>query len=188
MTTTQKYIFRTGIKYGATGGAINIIYYLVMYWLGKNPLGPSKNIADVFIMLLFVLFGIIEYSYIDKNFRFWKYMSVGVINYLILAIISSIFILVLLNTFAPELHEQYIEDRLEMMENNKEGFIEKFDVEKYKETYKEVENTKPYHLVIDDFVKKSLIGLFLVIIISFVTTIIQDNKKFKNQNLNNHGR
>lgn len=188
MSTSKRYIFKTGIKYGLAGGVINVIYYLAMYWSGENPIGPSKNIADVFIILLFVLFGTIEYSYIDKNFRFWKYMSVGIINYLIVAIISSIFIFLLLTSFAPELHEQYIRERIEMMESNKETFIEKFDIEKYEQTYEGVQHTKPIHLAIDDFVKKSLIGIFLIIIISFVSTIIQENKKFKNQKSVNHGR
>jgi len=179
-----KRILRTVIKYGIVGGVINIAYYLGMYWAGENPIGPSKNIADVFVMAVFLLFAIIEYSYLDAYHRFWKYMTVGIGSYLLVSVISSIFILVMLTSIAPELHQDYINERLQMMEQNKETFLEKFEAAHYEETYKAVQNTRPAQLALDDFLKKSMIGLFLSILISFALAIIKDQNKFKTQKSN----
>ena len=183
MSGWNNIIVKTGIKYGVAGGVLNILFYLTFYFLGRNALLPEiRYVMDVFILILFLTMASIEFWHRDQNYRFWKYMSVGIINYLTLAMVSATFIIVFVYFIAPEYSEEYFTGRLQLMESQKEAQIEAMGEETYYRTFEAIQNNQPYQIAIDDFFKKSMIGLFLIIFISIITVLINERKKIKHPN------
>ena len=81
MAKQKNLILKIGLKYGLAGGIINVLFYLAVYGFGKNPLNPEiRYVMDAFLLILFLTMATIEYWYTDSYYRFWKYMSVGIIN------------------------------------------------------------------------------------------------------------
>jgi hypothetical protein len=76
--------------------------------------------------------------------------------------------LVLLVIIDPDLTTNYIESRISLLNENKDALIESINEQAYIDALNGVEETTPMDLAIDDFLKKSIIGLFLTIIIAVI--------------------
>ena len=104
----------------------------------------------------------------DRKLHFWQGISGGVINYLTVAVISAVFIYIMTVVIDPELTTKYIESRLVLLEENRETLIDTINEETYHQTVAGIKETTATDLALDDFLKKSLIGLFLTIIIAVI--------------------
>gem|GEM_PF-2565622 len=176
MNLVWKYIFRTALKYGLTCSIIILVFFSVLLYSDKNIFNPALSLLAGLIVLVFILFSIIEYNQIDVVPKFWKNMSVGIINYIIVALIYFLFMMIIINLVRPELLNDYISDRIAMMDENKGGFIEKFGEETYIKTLQDVKDTSPYDLALDGLIKISFIGLFSTIFISLIYLFFKTKK------------
>ena len=166
----QKYpILFVSIKYGLVGSAVAIACFLGFYFLHENPLLSSK-LLDVVIILIFLIFSMKEFKdvYTDNEFHFWQGMSIGMINYLTIALLSGIFIWIMVKFVDPELLKSYIQERIQLIETNKNTIKETFNAITYQQAIDGVRHTTAFDLALDDFLKNSIIGLFLTIIISVI--------------------
>jgi len=157
------------IKYGAFGGAVVILLFLIFYFLDQNPLINIKMVDPV-ILSIFIFFALKEFrdQYNHRHLHFWQGMTGGVINYLTIATISAIFILLITVVIDPEMTTKYIEGRVLLLNENKQTLIETMDEKTYVDTLAGVKSTTGFDLALDDFLKKSIIGLFLTIIIAVI--------------------
>lgn len=157
------------MRYGAIGGGIVILLFIIFYFLDLDPLVNIK-IIDVFLLAIFIFFALREFRdrYNNRELHFWQGMTGGVINYLTIAVISAIFILVMTVIIDPEMTTNYIESRLELLNENRQTLIDTMDEKTYNEAVAGVKETTPIDLALDDFLKKSMIGLFLTIIIAVI--------------------
>ena len=146
-----------------------MLFFLLFYFLELNPLVNIKMI-DMLILAIFIFFALKEFRdrYNNRELHFWQGMTGGVINYLTIAFISALFIYVMTEIIDPTLTTNYIEGRIELLNQNKQTLIETMDEETYLEAIAGVMETTPFDLALDDFLKKSIIGLFLTIIIAVI--------------------
>lgn len=157
------------LKYGALGGSMVILLFLTFYFLDINPL-TSIKIVDAFILAIFIFFSLKEFrdQYNNRKLHFWQGMTGGIINYLTIAVISSTFIFVMTVIIDPELTTKFIETSIALLNENKQTLIEEMDEATFEEAMAGVSETTGFDLALDDFLKKSIIGLFLTIIISVI--------------------
>lgn len=162
-------LFSIAVKYGLIGGLLVVFLYLLFYFLGKNPLLEIKYI-DLPILGIFIFFALKEFKvrFNDGELRFWQGITGGMITYVTIAVISGIFILILLNVIDPGITQSYIESRVSLLNENKETLIESINEQAYTDALEGVQNTTATDLALDDFLKKSIIGLFLTIIIAVI--------------------
>lgn len=157
------------LKYGVIGGFIVILLILTFYFLDLDPLVNIK-MADVLILSIFIFFALKEFRdrYNNRQLHFWQGMTGGVFTYLIIALISAIFILVMTVIIDPEMTTNYIASRIELLSENKQKLVDAMDEETYLKAVAGVRETSGFDLALDDFLKKSIIGLFLTIIIAVI--------------------
>ena len=158
------------IKYGLVGGILSVLIFIIIYVLGKNPLIIYRDFDFSFLLLpIFIAFSIKEFrdNWNNRSLKFGEGMSVGFINYLIVASISGLFIFIFLNIESSMLAE-YISDRSLLIVNIKEDMVKTMGQELYQKTYDDLQGTTAYVIALDDFLKKIIIGLFLTIIISII--------------------
>ncbi len=157
------------LKYGAFGGIMVILLILIFYFLDLDPLVNIK-VADVLILSIFIFFTLKEFRdrYNNRELHFWQGMTGGVLTYLTIALISAAFILLMTVIIDPEMTTDYIASRIELLNENKQKLVDAMDEETYLKAVSGVENTTGFDLALDDFLKKSIIGLFLTIIIAVI--------------------
>ncbi len=162
-------LFAIPLRYGILGGGIVVVLFLIFYFLNLDPLVNIKMI-DMVILAIFIFFALKEFRdrYNNRELHFWQGMTGGVVNYVTIALISSLFILVMTVIIDPELTTNYIEGRIRLLEENKETLIDTMDEDTFHEAVAGVEKTTAFDLALDDFLKKSVIGLFLTIIIAVI--------------------
>lgn len=183
MSAAFKNIRSSGIKYGIAGGSTIVAFLALIYYLGNSILDPSLSLVLSLVILLFVVFALIEYRQHDKETRFWKNMSIGIIIYLIIGIFSSVFVYVIVSR-DREVMQNYIDNRIEMMNENKSTFVDRFDEETFDETLEGVRKTQPHHLAIDRLMRDWMSGLFVTILISAIFHFIYNKKVFTNPKSN----
>ena len=98
--------------------------------------------------------------------HFWQGMTIGVLNYLTLAVLSAIFTLIFLSFIDSQLIDLYIEDRVTIIDLKKEELIEQMGEETYVKSREDVLSISSGVLALDDFLKKCLIGFTLTIPLS----------------------
>lgn len=160
----------TPIKFGVTGAVLFITMFLASYFSSANPLLENNGIVDVLILLIFLFLAIKEYrdTFNNKLLEFWQGMTLGFICYVIIAVITSLFILFFVTVINPDVLDTYVVSMLENLENEKESFIERMGEESYRETLTVNKNTSIWKVVLDNFEKKTIIGLALTIVISVI--------------------
>lgn len=146
-----------------------ILLILIFYFLDLDPLVNIK-VADVLILSIFIFFALKEFRdrYNNRQLHFWQGMTGGVFTYLTIAIISAIFILLMTVIIDPEMTTNYIASRIELLNENKQKLVDAMDEETYLKAVAGVKETSGFDLALDDFLKKSIIGLFLTIIIAVI--------------------
>jgi hypothetical protein len=165
---TQKPLFAVPIKFGSFAGIMSVITFMMLYFLDFNPFVESR-MMDVVLIPIFLFFGIKDFRDV-KNGRvlhYWQGMTVGVITYLLMGLISFVFIMIFIE-LEPQALTDYITNRLALMEASKVQFLEQLGEETYNTAMVDLSKTSGLDLAIDDFLKKSVIGLMLTIMISVI--------------------
>ena len=156
-------------RYGLLGAAVVIFLFLVFYFLDLDPLVNIK-VIDMLILAIFIFFGLKDFRnrYNNRELHYWQGMTGGVITYLTIALLSAIFIYVMTVIIDPELTTNYIESRIALLKENRQTLVDTMDERTYLDAIKGVSETNPFDLALDDFLKKSIVGLFLTIIIAVI--------------------
>jgi len=157
------------LRYGGIGGILVILLFMIFYFLGKNPIVEIK-LVDILILAVFIFFSLKEFrdSHNNRKLHFWQGVSGGMITYFSIAIISALFILVLVVVIDPTITTDYIQSRIALIDENKAKLVENINEQAYLDALAGVKKTTPMDLAFDDFLKKSIIGLFLTIIIAVI--------------------
>ena len=167
--TLKNKLVAVPVKYGIIGGGVVILLFMAFYFLDLNPLVNIKMV-DVLILSIFIFFALKEFRdrYNHRELHFWQGMTGGVINYLTIAIVSAIFIYVMTVMIDPDMTTNYIISRIEVLNENKQTLVDTMDEKTFQDAMAGVKETTGFDLALDDFLKKSIIGLFLTIIIAVI--------------------
>lgn len=165
-------LFRVPVRYGIIGAGLHIGLFLILYFITTlNPLIVSKKLDSGFILLpIFIFFSIKEFKDFknNKQLRFWQGMTVGFVTYTVIAFGAAVFTFIMLEFVDPALMQEYIQDRLQMMAESKESFVEQLGATVYDKTIVDIKAVTAYIIAIDELLKKMLIGMFFTIIISVI--------------------
>lgn len=178
MDSTVKKIRKTGLKYGISGGVVTVLFLMLVAYLGTNILDPSLTLLVSAVIALFIVFAFVEHRQLERQTRFWKNMTLGIMIYLIIGIFSAVFVFIMVVWVDQDLAPKYINDRAAMMMENKQNFIDQFDEQTFEETLDDLRQTKPHHLAIDRFMRDAFTGLFITILISAIFHFIYNRKTF----------
>lgn len=162
-------ILRVPAKFGLIGGLLAAILFVILYAAGQNPLLSTKKIPFGIILIpLLVYFSIKEFRDYSNNgeLRFWQGLVIGFVNYLIIALISGVFVLAFLSYYDRAILQELINFNVLNFEENKAGFIETFDQATYDKVLADIRRTTVHHIALDDFTRKVLIGFISTFIIS----------------------
>lgn len=159
----------TPIKFGITGAVLIITMFLVFYFSSANPL-VEMGMFDFFILPIFLFLGIKEFrdTFNNKLLEFWQGMTLGFICYLVIAILTSLFILIFVTVINPEVLDTYIASRLDILEGGKANIIEKMGEASYQESFVEIQQISLTDVILDNFLKKTMVGMLLTIMISII--------------------
>lgn len=163
----NKYL-RSAYLFGIFGGAFCGLAFLVMYFMGKEPIGFT-GIFGYFIIPLFVFMGIKDFKVgRDKQeLTFGQGMTVGFFIYTILALISAIAIFIIIQ-FDQAILEEFKTANLDLLHEKREELIAQIDEVSYNITFKNISNMTLFDVVLNDFLRKVFPGLFFTILISMI--------------------
>ncbi len=169
MSVNQRNMARVAVKYGLTGGSIFIGLFIILFFTNEDPL-LHAGLIDVVILLIFLIFAVKEYRdvYNGGSMQFGEGMTVGILCYLVMVVISAFFIYIMTAIVDPKLISHYIDTRMAMLQENKETLIETIDENAYLKSLAGVKKTTAVDLALDDFFKKSITGLIITIALAVI--------------------
>jgi len=156
-------------KYGLVGGMLAIMLFFILILFGENPL-VSGSLFAFFFIPIFVFFAVKEFKkdYNAGYLHFWQGMSIGFVTYMVLALVSAGFLLFYLELINPQLLQDYILDRVALMEGSKQNLVERLGEDTYSNSLLSVQNATAFDLALDDFLRKIFAGFFITTIIAVV--------------------
>lgn len=156
-------------KYGMVGGVLSIALFFVLLLLDENPL-INGTLFSFFFIPIFVFFAIKEFKkyYNASYLHFWQGMTIGFGTYMILAMLSGIFIWIYLELLDPDLLVDYIANRVELMRGSKENLVDRLGQDTYDTSLASVQAATAFDLAVDDFLRKVFAGFFITTVISVV--------------------
>lgn len=162
-------LIKVPLKFGLIGGGMVIIMLTVFHLADTNPLIEIK-MFDFIIIPIFLFFGIKEFrdSYNSRLLEFWEGMTVGFVVYTTIAIVTSVFVLTYLGIDEGAAMDNYISDRITILESSREQIVEKMGESVYDKSYTDVKATTIWDLTLDNFLKKMMIGLLLTIMFAVI--------------------
>jgi hypothetical protein len=168
------YIKKPAIQFGASGGAMMILSFLVFFYLGMQPWRNLISfILDVVIIGFFLVLAIREFKikYNSNELRFYHGMTLGFLTFFLMSGIYSVFYGLFISVVDPDFLLNYIDlaiqdlnSRKELLTDNIEGDPELF----FQEQINGIKAITTSQLIFDAFIKRVLIGFFLTPMISIV--------------------
>ena len=162
-------IVAVGLRYGLVSGGLAIILFFVVMLFNENPLIVTKWF-DYLLVPGFVFFAIREFRryYNGGAMQFWEGASVGFITYVTSALLFALVTGGYLATVGQEWVADYVANRTALVQANQESFTQELGEDTYRQVLAEVQATETMDLVLDDFYRKLMIGVFVTLIIATV--------------------
>src|SRR5690606_34911596 len=156
------------VWFGVIGGAFCGLAFVVFYFLGVEPISFTE-IFGYIIIPVFVFLGIKNFkdNMNDQELYFGQGMTVGFFVYSILALISAIVIFIMLH-IDPIVFEDYKGSALALLDEKKEVIMNQLGSESYDATVESMLGMTIFDVVLNDFLRKLIPGLFFTIILSIV--------------------
>ncbi|EON78018.1 hypothetical protein ADIS_1557 [Lunatimonas lonarensis] len=156
------------LPFGLAGGILLAVGFTLLYALGAEPVGMVLIFGYV-IVPLFVFAGIKQFR--DKHnggeLFFSQGMSVGFFVYTLMALISATFIGLFI-VMQPEVFEVFKASNIALLETKRELLIGQLGEKSYEDTFSSIQAMSLSDVVINDFLRKIIPGLFFTIIISII--------------------
>lgn len=158
-----------GVRYGLVSSTLAIILFFAVMLFDENPLIVNKWF-DFFLIPVFVYFAVREFRlyYNGGALQFWQGASVGFMVYVTLALLFAGVVGGYLATAGESWVSDYVEDRTALVQENRENFTEQLGDATYQQVLAEVQAVTTLDLVLDDFYRKLMVGLFVTLIIATV--------------------
>ncbi len=159
-------IVRTGIKFGVVCALAGFAIILLLYFAGLNPYGQNSMYTWLLIPVA-VFWGLHDFKkYTDQDFGFFKAFKVGWSIAFYTALCSAMLLYVFSVVAGIEPIERHIAEMKVLLEATRDAALQSkvLSDAAYQETYKQLDNTTPYMLAMDDFVKKIFVGVLAAIV------------------------
>ena len=143
-------MLKSSLKYAVLCGFFLSALFFVSLKFGSNPILDQRHFFfDLAVFFLFIFFAGKEYKDFKNGgyFYFWQGISVGFLIMIPAVVLFSIFIFVIFQQF-PELIEQYREGAKQMVDAQKELYVETFGREAIEEQYEQIDSRTPFDLIL----------------------------------------
>jgi hypothetical protein len=169
MFKTKNPLLLVPFKYGFIGAMLIILGLLVLFFLGRHPLllNPVLDIRiPIYGLIIFISAKVFKEQYNNGIMHFWQGMVMGMIAYLVMALVAGLFIFIMGEISTTGFLAEYIKIATDQLVTNKDLFIETIGEKTYIDTLAQLPTTQSIHLAVDYLLKSMPIGLFLTIILS----------------------
>ena len=162
-------LYKVPIKYGLAGGVIAIVLFLTLYYSDVDPISAVRPF-DFILLPIFIFFSVKElrdYKYGGRLF-YWQGMTVGLVCYLLIALVSASFLWLFLEFIDPALFLSHKQENIAILTAESKKWIDQLGAEAYENTLDSLRSVSIFSLVADDFLKKVLIGFLATTIIAII--------------------
>ena len=160
--------FRSAFQFGALGGVLSIIAFLVLSFFYKDP--SNLTLLFGYVICPITIFLSIKFFKQDQNSGYLSFsegMSVGFVTYFLIALISTLGIWLFL-VVSPETFELITIAKFEVLENGKETILSQVGQNSYDATFESLKEMSRLDIALNDGIWKIIPGLFFTIIISII--------------------
>ena len=163
----NKPILKISLAFGVVTGLLCFFYFLGLYFLHITPLG-NKKVLDYGIHVIMM-------SACCWNFRryagngylhLWEGITICYIVNSVAALFTGWLIYGFVTQIDTTVFPQYLAEMKQLLVSTKGQLIEKLGPKEYDIMIADVQKIKPSDLISDEFVKKSIIGVLPILIIS----------------------
>lgn len=160
--------FKGAVWFGVIGGLFCGLAFLVFYLVGAEPISFTE-IFGYIIIPVFVFLGIKNFkdNWNDGGLYFGQGMTVGFFVYSILALISAMAIFIMLH-IDTAVFEEYKAAAVSLLDEKREVIVDQLGSESYEATVESMAGMTIWDVVVNDFLRKLIPGLFFTIILSIV--------------------
>ncbi|OJJ16097.1 hypothetical protein BKI52_35615 [marine bacterium AO1-C] len=172
----MKQLLKIGAITGLIGGSLFILFMLILFWAGKNPLGDAKS--GEFFVVLVVFAGLYFLYRFQLTFRQGFFM--GSVATLVIVVMSALFMYVFFGNKSNQSLDKHTKKLIHMVENspnnkqrietaNKQGKNGKEELDKFIATLKATSRSEWLNrIVFQDIKAKISLGLIISLLLSLV--------------------
>lgn len=160
-------LYRIPLRNAAIGSTLAVLMFITLYFLEKNPLVNTK-FFNLLLLLIFLVFTLKEFKEQHAVLKFWQGMSLGFLFYFPFALVSGAAVYIAVASADPGLLSGYVDQRIAELELSRERIVETIDLRAFEETLESIRGTTPLQLALDDFLKNTIAGLFITILVSVI--------------------
>jgi uncharacterized membrane-anchored protein YitT (DUF2179 family) len=150
-------------KMGSLIGGIIFLYYILMSFIG-NPFITIHLFIYMVLLTIGMIFCFTRYrqAQSDVNVKYGRYMAMGTIISLIVALFMTLFFAIYIIKINPAYIQQSIDESVKILENN--------GMEQYAEIYQKDEMFKMLQVssILGWFIKEFVVNIILSLLVSFV--------------------
>lgn len=160
--------FKAAVWFGVLGGVFCGLAFIVFYFVGAEPISFTE-IFGYIIIPVFVFLAIKNFkdNMNNKELYFGQGMTVGFFVYSLLALISAMVIFIMLH-IDTTVFEDYKAAAITLLAEKKVVIMEQLGNESYEATVESMSGMTIFDVVLNDFLRKLVPGLFFTIILSIV--------------------
>ena len=160
---------KLSFRYGAVGGVLAIVSFLVFHYMGLPPGSLLSFLAAVIVVGMFTFLPMKDFkSSNGAGFRFYHGMTLGFISYLTIATVFSIFYILFIEVVEPD----YLNTKITFLRDShvaqREQKVAEFGIEVYERQLDGMQDISVSADVLSEFAKRLFIGLFLAPVFSII--------------------
>lgn len=166
----RKIVPRIGAQYGAVGGMMLMLAFLVFHYVGIPGWSLITLLISVVVIGFFTFLPIKEFRkyHNDGELRFYHGMSISFMSYFTMALVFTMLYVLFIYVIEPT----YLQDKLnfqrELVISQKDQWVDQFGEESYNERIEGLKVISTFDDIWSEFVKRVLIGFFLAPIFSII--------------------
>lgn len=160
-------IMRTALNIGALFGLCSFVFFLLMYYSGLNPLGPSSWLG-LWIPMVFIIWSIRHYRDHECGgyVSYWRAFRTGLLTTMCGALLSALLLYIFGTIGATGLLEDYKEQMLKGLEETEKMMRSMLGDKAFDMTVDNISQTTLSSLASSDFFNKTFGGVFVSLIVS----------------------
>ncbi|HAS42808.1 MAG TPA: hypothetical protein DCS93_20165 [Microscillaceae bacterium] len=172
----MKQLLKIGAITGLIGGSLFILFILILFWAGEDPLGDAKSGEFFVIMVVFVgLYFLYRYQ-----LTFRQGFLMGNMATLVIVVMSVLFLYLFLGNKSNQVLDKHVKKRISMVENspnnkkrienaNKQGKDGKKELANLIANLKSRKHSEWLSFVIQrELISKLVLGLIISLLLSVV--------------------
>lgn len=163
----RKDIFRTVLPFGLLGVIFYIVYFIAVYLSDMNPVAEPKYMLAILLTPVIVISIYFFKKKINgSNLRFWQGIALGGLVTVIVTASVAVFTWLFLELNDPAPLKELIVAKKVMLQAQKQEIVKSMGNEMYEALFKNMDTITPFRLVWSDFLKSSLAGFFITLVVS----------------------